>query len=345
MEFCKVGSIIINDDILNTFIPETEKNFFTRHTDASWNAFAVTKVTAEGRKDSPEAARVIELLQPALESGLRLCPLQEWTLKEEQHRQERSRLRLQETPKAWLRWELHEFQGKKEINTSPTTACPSISWESGLDHSSPPPSFPEYTGRTCNRHSFWIEPMGLEEVRGKVVALCCETEKEERAALRRENSEEALSPSDREKMKDQEIPRDHETETWRENTEEDSAYPRVMKQRSEIFFEKRTGRGKGELKRTIVDNHKGEENTQIQNGIRTPEVRRRVAIGPLREPLFRRLVNRLNEWKKIVGVKLVSREERKEEKDLGLHGIKRGRTGKALQDGFPGNSGGTPGRE
>ncbi|KAH7818488.1 uncharacterized protein MONOS_4652 [Monocercomonoides exilis] len=69
MDFCKAGSIRINDDILNTFIPETEKNFFTRHTDISWNALAVTGVTAEGRKDSPESARVIELLQPALESG------------------------------------------------------------------------------------------------------------------------------------------------------------------------------------------------------------------------------------------------------------------------------------
>ncbi|KAH7828647.1 uncharacterized protein MONOS_15550 [Monocercomonoides exilis] len=69
MDFCKAGSIRINDDILNTFIPETEKNFFTRHTDMSWNALAVTGVTAEGRKDSPEAARVIELFQPALESG------------------------------------------------------------------------------------------------------------------------------------------------------------------------------------------------------------------------------------------------------------------------------------
>ncbi|KAH7816596.1 uncharacterized protein MONOS_5862 [Monocercomonoides exilis] len=69
MDFRKAGSIRINDDILNTFIPETEKNFFTRHTDMSWNALAVTGVTAEGRKDSPEAARVIELLQPTLESG------------------------------------------------------------------------------------------------------------------------------------------------------------------------------------------------------------------------------------------------------------------------------------
>ncbi|KAH7818728.1 uncharacterized protein MONOS_16343 [Monocercomonoides exilis] len=69
MEFCQAGSIRINDDILNPFIPETEKNFFTRHTDASWNALAVMGVTVEGRKDSPEASRAIEILQPALESG------------------------------------------------------------------------------------------------------------------------------------------------------------------------------------------------------------------------------------------------------------------------------------
>ncbi|KAH7822297.1 uncharacterized protein MONOS_6428 [Monocercomonoides exilis] len=68
MEFCKAGSIRMNNDIFNSFIPEMEKNFFTRHTDASWNALAVTGVTAEGRKDSPEAVRVMELLQPALES-------------------------------------------------------------------------------------------------------------------------------------------------------------------------------------------------------------------------------------------------------------------------------------
>ncbi|KAH7822703.1 uncharacterized protein MONOS_7361 [Monocercomonoides exilis] len=29
VEFCKAGSIRINDDILSTFIPETEKSFFT----------------------------------------------------------------------------------------------------------------------------------------------------------------------------------------------------------------------------------------------------------------------------------------------------------------------------
>ncbi|KAH7826688.1 uncharacterized protein MONOS_7946 [Monocercomonoides exilis] len=39
------------------------------------------------------------------------------------------------------------------------------------------------------------------------------------------------------------------------------------------------------------------------------------------------------------------KEKRKVEKDLGLQGAKRGRTGKALQDGFPGDSGGTSGGE
>ncbi|KAH7827326.1 uncharacterized protein MONOS_17313 [Monocercomonoides exilis] len=59
MDFRKAVSIRINDDILNAFIPETEKNFFTRHSNASWNTFAVTVVTSEGRKDSPEAVRAI----------------------------------------------------------------------------------------------------------------------------------------------------------------------------------------------------------------------------------------------------------------------------------------------
>ncbi|KAH7828501.1 uncharacterized protein MONOS_7701 [Monocercomonoides exilis] len=40
-----------------------------------------------------------------------------------------------------------------------------------------------------------------------------------------------------------------------------------------------------------------------------------------------------------------SKEERKVEKDPGLQSSKRGRTGKALQDGFPGDSRGTPGGE
>ncbi|KAH7828010.1 uncharacterized protein MONOS_10572 [Monocercomonoides exilis] len=59
----------MSEDILNTFIPESEKEFFAGHTDASWNELARTAITTKGRRDSPEASRAIELLQPALESG------------------------------------------------------------------------------------------------------------------------------------------------------------------------------------------------------------------------------------------------------------------------------------
>ncbi|KAH7828033.1 uncharacterized protein MONOS_9345 [Monocercomonoides exilis] len=50
-------------------LKKVRKGILTGHTHASWNAIAVTAITAEGRNDSPEAIRVIELLQPALESG------------------------------------------------------------------------------------------------------------------------------------------------------------------------------------------------------------------------------------------------------------------------------------
>ncbi|KAH7818857.1 uncharacterized protein MONOS_14009 [Monocercomonoides exilis] len=69
IEFCKAGSIRISDDILNSFIPESEKEFFTGHTDTSLNALARTAITAKGRGESPEASRAIKLLQPAMESG------------------------------------------------------------------------------------------------------------------------------------------------------------------------------------------------------------------------------------------------------------------------------------
>ncbi|KAH7820203.1 uncharacterized protein MONOS_8810 [Monocercomonoides exilis] len=69
IEFCKAGSLRMNEDILNTFIPESEKEFFTGHTDTSWNAQARTAITTKGRRDSPESIRAIEFLQPALESG------------------------------------------------------------------------------------------------------------------------------------------------------------------------------------------------------------------------------------------------------------------------------------
>ncbi|KAH7827040.1 uncharacterized protein MONOS_9878 [Monocercomonoides exilis] len=69
IEFCKAGSLRMNDDILNTFIPDNEKEFFSGHTDTSWKTLARTAITTKGRRDSPEAIRAIELLQPALESG------------------------------------------------------------------------------------------------------------------------------------------------------------------------------------------------------------------------------------------------------------------------------------
>ncbi|KAH7818666.1 uncharacterized protein MONOS_2363 [Monocercomonoides exilis] len=73
IEFCKACSIRTNDDILNTFIPESEKEIFTGHTDTSWNALARTEITTKGRRDSPEVSRVIELLQPVLESGFEVA--------------------------------------------------------------------------------------------------------------------------------------------------------------------------------------------------------------------------------------------------------------------------------
>ncbi|KAH7815832.1 uncharacterized protein MONOS_10260 [Monocercomonoides exilis] len=59
----------MSEDILNTFIPEREKEFFTGYTDTNWNALARTAITTKGRRDSLEARRAIELLQPDLESG------------------------------------------------------------------------------------------------------------------------------------------------------------------------------------------------------------------------------------------------------------------------------------
>ncbi|KAH7817958.1 uncharacterized protein MONOS_11640 [Monocercomonoides exilis] len=69
IEFWKVSSKRMSEDIPNTFIPECEKEFFSGHTNTSWNALSRTSITSKGRRDSPEASRVIELLQPALESG------------------------------------------------------------------------------------------------------------------------------------------------------------------------------------------------------------------------------------------------------------------------------------
>ncbi|KAH7826284.1 uncharacterized protein MONOS_15539 [Monocercomonoides exilis] len=69
IEFCKAGSVRMSENIQNAFVPESEKEFFTGHTDTSWNALARAASTTNGRRYSPEASRAIELLQPALESG------------------------------------------------------------------------------------------------------------------------------------------------------------------------------------------------------------------------------------------------------------------------------------
>ncbi|KAH7822948.1 uncharacterized protein MONOS_14372 [Monocercomonoides exilis] len=107
--------------------------------------------------------------------------------------------------------------------------------------------------------------------------------------------------------------------TGRENTEEDSAYPRVTRQMNEMRNEMVVGRASGTVtnspigsareensRRTIADTLEGEESTQIQHGFKTPKDMRTAAIGPLKEPLPGRLLNRLSEWKKIGGDKLVS---------------------------------------
>ncbi|KAH7823000.1 uncharacterized protein MONOS_6834 [Monocercomonoides exilis] len=168
-------------------------------------------------------------------------------------------------------------------------------------------------------------------------------------------------------------------------TEGDSAYPRVTRLKNEWRFEKAKEKGVWRASGTVTEPPTGtarEENMRravanafvvvedmgIQNGHWTPEVRRSTVIGQLKEPLQGRLVNRLSEWKKIGGDKQVSRgrsgeahfrvggevvqsdihgdkEERKVEKDTRLQGAKQGSAGKAFQDGFPGDSVGTPGGE
>ncbi|KAH7815460.1 uncharacterized protein MONOS_16168 [Monocercomonoides exilis] len=139
-------------------------------------------------------------------------------------------------------------------------------------------------------------------------------------------------------------------------------------------------------KTAIADTLEGEVNTQMRFGHKMPGERERIVIGPPKEPLPGRLVNRQSKWKEIgrdkqvcrgvsgddgdeeqlfiplaggtdrlsgeahteVGGEVVQpnihgdKEKRKVEKDQGLQGAQRGSAGKAFQDGFPGDSGGTP---
>ncbi|KAH7820092.1 uncharacterized protein MONOS_6080 [Monocercomonoides exilis] len=490
VEFCKAGSIRINDDVFNTFIQETEKSFFTRHTDASWNALKATGVTAEWRKDSPEAVRVIEFLQPALESVfeaanaiaalstrelrktrfeeeekerlrglfcsfaliansisrinfLKVIPHSNWenekcfleggTSKDvpeslrrlvestsffrpvgdvpvygaspasptafglitaRRGRSRRSSTDMNAQGFAYRQLLKHGLNGsftnfrERRRSTHPLTASPSITWESGHDHSSPPPSSPEDTGRTSNMCSFWIEPMGIVEARGKKVALRREIEREERSALcceteinRTQSNSEGVTMPGGVSFNRQMVTRTEPVGKNEQKSEKEEE--KIVWRASGTVIESPIGSPQeASLKTAIAYILEGEENTQIQHGHKTQEVKRSQAIGPPKELLPGRLVNRLSEWKKIGGDKLVSRddeqlfiplgggvdgwsgeahtgvggevvqpdihgdkEKRKVEKNPGLQSSKRGRTGKAFQDGFPGDSGGTPGGE
>eukprot|EP00770_Monocercomonoides_exilis_P001886 MONOS_1875.1-p1 / transcript=MONOS_1875.1 / gene=MONOS_1875 / organism=Monocercomonoides_exilis_PA203 / gene_product=unspecified product / transcript_product=unspecified product / location=Mono_scaffold00035:174443-179634(-) / protein_length=1490 / sequence_SO=supercontig / SO=protein_coding / is_pseudo=false len=492
---------------------DRSEDFLGIFPDECWNALAVTGVTAEGRKDSPEAARVIELLQPALESGLEAAKaiaalttreLKKTRLEEEEKERLRglfcayaliadciSRINLlkvipqsswenvkcfldggmsKDIPESFRRlvdstsffrpggdapgygaspvssttFGLAPVRGgrsgrystgrnaqEKKVNTSSTTTGPSYSWESALVHSPPSSSSPEDTGRISNRNSNWIEPMGLEETeREERTVLCRETEIDrklfipERVTTQQvfpfnrqtiteaepvkacENSEEALSPSDQKKRIEIDSSIDCEMGTGRENTEEDSVYPHGTVQMNDQELErevvKRALRASGTVIESLIgsvleeswkiataDTLEGKETAQIQTGLRTPEVGSCVAVGLPKEPLPGRLVNRLSEWRKIGGDKLVSRgvsgydkndeqlfiphgggiegrsgearagvggevvqpdihgnkQERKVEEDSGLQNFKRGSARETLQDGFPGDSCGTPGGE
>ncbi|KAH7820352.1 uncharacterized protein MONOS_2257 [Monocercomonoides exilis] len=102
--------------------------------------------------------------------------------------------------------------------------------------------------------------------------------------------------------------------------EGDSDYPRVTGQKSERENGKIVWRNsgivignpigsarEGSSRTAILDTLEEEGNTQTQLGHKTQGVKRSAVIGPPREPLPERLVNRLSEWKRIGGDKLVSR--------------------------------------
>ncbi|KAH7828619.1 uncharacterized protein MONOS_15409 [Monocercomonoides exilis] len=223
-----------------------------------------------------------------------------------------------------------------------------------------------------------------------------------------------LNSPDQRKLREREITGDSAREISIEDvrhettrTEGDSEYPRVTGQKSErekgkivlrafgIVIEPPIGSAReGSSRTAILETLEEEGNTQTQPGHKTPGVRESIVIGPPKEPLPGRLVNRLSEWRKIGGDKLVSREkiqtrvsgdygddkqlfiplgggvegrsgeahtgvggevvqpdihgpeeERKVEEDSGLQNCKRGSARETLQDGFPGDSCGTPGEE
>ncbi|KAH7816481.1 uncharacterized protein MONOS_9792 [Monocercomonoides exilis] len=140
-----------------------------------------------------------------------------------------------------------------------------------------------------------------------------------------------VSMLDQKKKREREITEDRVMERPREEaqheatrTEGDCVFLRRTRQKNDrssgkvnekgvwrasgIVIESPIGSTLEEGSKTVVANiYEGEEKTRMQYGHKTPEVKESIAIGPLREPLPGRLVNRLSEWKKIGGDKLVSR--------------------------------------
>ncbi|KAH7830888.1 putative Reverse transcriptase (RNA-dependent DNA polymerase) [Monocercomonoides exilis] len=137
-----------------------------------------------------------------------------------------------------------------------------------------------------------------------------------------------LNSSDQRKEREREITGDSAREISIEDvghettrTEGDSEYPRVTGQKSERENGKIVWKTFGTViespiwsalevssKIIFADTHTtGDEYAQIQFGHKTLGVKRSAASGPPKEPLPGRLVNRLSEWKKIGGDKLVSR--------------------------------------
>ncbi|KAH7821340.1 uncharacterized protein MONOS_8728 [Monocercomonoides exilis] len=141
------------------------------------------------------------------------------------------------------------------------------------------------------------------------------------------NVRETLSSLDQKKWREREITGDSAREISMEDvrhettrTEGDSVYPRVTRQMSErgngkivwkasgTIIEPPIGSAReGSSRTAILDTLEGEENSQMQVDHKKSEVKVSGAIGSPKEPLPGRLVNRLSEWKKIGGDKLVSR--------------------------------------
>ncbi|KAH7818827.1 uncharacterized protein MONOS_13654 [Monocercomonoides exilis] len=83
---------------------------------------------------------------------------------------------------------------------------------------------------------------------------------------------------------------------------------RIVWRASGIVIEPPIGNALEVSSRTAIEDIlEGDEITQMQHDHKTPEGKGGIAIGPLREPLPGRRVNRLSEWKKIGGDKLVRR--------------------------------------